>query len=75
MEAAEARFAEMKKHEDDLFADLVAYVREQRHEIEPDTNGATWAKHAKQLATEDPTILDDQKRLLAAGGELAELDQ
>jgi len=66
MEAAEARFAEMKKHEDDLFADLVAYVREQRHEIEPGTNGATWAKHAKQLATEDPTILDDQKRLLAA---------
>jgi hypothetical protein len=28
--------------------------------------GETWARHAKQLAIEDPTILDDQKRLLAA---------
>jgi hypothetical protein len=66
IEAAEARFAEMdKKHYDDLFADLVAYVRDQPHEIEPGTNGETWAKHAKQLAAEDPAILDDQKRLLA----------
>jgi hypothetical protein len=67
IEAAAANFAEMdKKHDDDLFADLVAYVRGQPHKIEPGTNGDTWAKHAKQLAAEDPTILDDQKRLLAA---------
>jgi hypothetical protein len=67
IEAAEARFAEMdKKHDDDLFADLVAYVRDQPHRIKPGTNGETWAKHAKQLAAEDPTILDDQKRLLVA---------
>jgi hypothetical protein len=66
IEAAEARFAEMdKKDDDDLFADLVAYVRDQPHETEPGTNGETWAKHAKRLAAEDPAILDDQKRLLA----------
>ena len=67
MERAEARFAEMdKKHDDVLFAKLVAYVRGQPCEIEPGTNHEAWAKHAKQLAAEDPTILDDQKRLLAA---------
>jgi hypothetical protein len=41
-------------------------VRNQPHEIEPGKIDETWAKHAKQLAAEDPTILDDQKRLLAA---------
>jgi hypothetical protein len=57
MEAAEARLVEMdKKHGDDLFADLVAYVRDQPHEIKPDTVGETWAKHAKQLAAEDPHL-------------------
>jgi hypothetical protein len=67
IEAAEARFAKMeKKHDDDLFADLGAYVRGQPHNITPGTVGETWAKHARQLATEDPTILHDQKRLLAA---------
>jgi hypothetical protein len=66
IQAAENRLAEMdKKHDDDLFANLVAYVGDQPHEIEPGTIGETWAKHAKQLAAEDPTILDDQKRLLA----------
>ena len=65
--ALEASHAEWgKKHDDDLFADLRAYVRGQPHEIAPGTNGETWAKHAKQLATEDPTILD--ARLVAAGG-------
>jgi hypothetical protein len=67
MEAAEARLAEVdKKYEDDLFTDLVAYVRGLPHEIPPHTNRETWAKQAEQLAAEDPTILDDQKRLLAA---------
>jgi hypothetical protein len=67
IEAAEVRFAEMdKKHDDDLFADLGAYVRGQPHNIRPGWVGENWAKHAKELATEDPTILDDQKRLLAA---------
>lgn len=67
MEANEAWFVEsQKKRDDDLFADLIAYVRGQPHEIAPGTNGETWAKHAKQLAAEDPTILDDQNRLLAA---------
>ena len=62
IEADEAWFVERrKKHDDDLFADLVAYVRDQPHGIEPGTNGETWAKHAKQLAAKDPTILDDQK--------------
>jgi hypothetical protein len=65
MEACEARLAEMdKKHDDDLFANLVAYVRGQPNTI-PGTNHETWAKQAMQLAAEDPTILDDQKRLLA----------
>ena len=69
MEAAEARLAEMdKKHEEDLFADLGAYVRGQPHKISPGSVGENWAKHAKQLSTEDPTILNDQKRLLAAVG-------
>jgi len=58
-----------------LFADLAAYVRGQPHKIPPGTIHKTWAEQAKQLAAEDPTILDDQKRLLAARGELAELDQ
>jgi hypothetical protein len=76
IEALEASLAEMnKKHDDDLFADLVAHVRGQPQEIEPGTVGETWATHAKQLAAEDLTILDGQKRLLAARGELAELDQ
>src|SRR6516225_10456353 len=67
MEAVEARLVEMdKKYDDDLFANLAAYVRDQPHEIKPRTNGETCAQHAKQLAAEDPTILDDQKRLLAA---------
>jgi hypothetical protein len=67
IEAAENRLAEMdKKHDDDLFAKLVAYVRDQPHEIEPGTIDETWAEQAMQLAAEDPTILDDQKRLLAA---------
>jgi hypothetical protein len=67
IEAHEAWWAEReKKHDDDLFADLVAYVRDQPHEIVSGTNGEIWAKHAKQLAAEDPIILDDQKRLLAA---------
>ena len=57
IEAVEARLVEMdKKHGDDLFADLVAYVRDQPHEIKPDTVGETWAKHAKQLAAEDPHL-------------------
>jgi len=69
MEAEEAYWVEKdKKHDDDLFADLVAYVRGQPHEFVPGTVGEAWAKHAKQLAAEDPTILDDQKRLLAAVG-------
>jgi hypothetical protein len=67
IEAAEDCLAKMhKKDDDDLFAHLVAYVRDQPHEIEPGTNGEAWAEHAKQLATEDPAILDDQKRLLTA---------
>ena len=67
MEAVEARLVEMdKKYDDDLFANLAAYVRDQPHEIKPRTNGETCAQHAKQLAAEDPTILDDQKRLLVA---------
>jgi len=55
-----------KKYEDDLFGDLRAYVWGQPHEIDSGTNHEMWAKQAKQLAAEDPTILDDQKRLLAA---------
>src|SRR5215472_14611277 len=44
IEAAEARFAEMdKKHDDDLFANLVSYVRDQPHELKPGTNGERWA--------------------------------
>jgi hypothetical protein len=67
IEALEAYWLEMDtKHDDDLFADLVAYVRGQPHKIKPGTNGETWAKHAKRLAIDDPTILDDQNRLLAA---------
>jgi hypothetical protein len=67
LEAGVASFAEYeKKADDDTFANLVAYVRDQPHEIKPGTYGETCAKHAKQLAAEDPTILDDQKRLLAA---------
>jgi hypothetical protein len=67
IEAAEAYWVERdKKEDDDLFADLVAYVQGQPNEIKPGTVGETWAEHAKQLATEDPTILDDQARLLAA---------
>jgi len=66
-EAAEARFAEMdKKQDDNLFVNVVAFVRDQPHDIEPGTIGEAWAEHAKQLAAEDATILDDQKRLLAA---------
>ena len=57
-----------RKHDDDLFVDLVAFVRDQPHGIEPDTIEETWAKHASQLAAEDPTILDDQYRLLVAVG-------
>jgi hypothetical protein len=41
-------------------------VRDQPHEIKHGTNGETCAKRARQLAAEDPTILDDQERLLAA---------
>jgi hypothetical protein len=55
-----------KKHDDDLFAELAAYVRGEPHGIGPGTNGEMWARHAKQLAVEDPTILDDQERLLVA---------
>jgi hypothetical protein len=67
IEADEAWWAEReKKHDDDLFANLGAYVRGQPHNITPGTVGEMWAKHARQLATEDPAILDDQKRLLAA---------
>ena len=67
IEAAEAFFTEMdKKTYDDMFANLVAYVRDQPHEIEPGTVGEIWGERAKQLAAEDPIILDDQKRLLAA---------
>jgi len=67
IEAGVASFAEYEKEaHDDTFANLVAYVRDQPHEIKPGTYGETCAKHAKQLAAEDPTILDDQKRLLAA---------
>src|SRR5262252_7252183 len=47
IEAAENRLAEMdKKGDDDLFANLVAYIRGQPHEIEPGTNHETWAKQA-----------------------------
>jgi hypothetical protein len=60
IEALEAR---EKEYDDDLFAGLVAYVRGQPHEITP---GTALAERAKQLAAEDPTILKDQKRLLAA---------
>jgi hypothetical protein len=67
LEADEAWWAERaKKHDDYFFANLVAYVRDQPHEIKPGTDGEMCAKHAKQLAAEDPAILDDQKRLLAA---------
>jgi hypothetical protein len=67
IEAREARWLkEEKEYEDDLFTNLVAYVRCQPHKIEPGTDYETWATQAKQLAAEDPTILDDQKRLLAA---------
>jgi hypothetical protein len=67
MEAWVARLAEMdKKDDDDTFANLVAYVRDRPHGIKAGRNEEIWAKHAKQLAAEDPTILDDQKRLLAA---------
>jgi hypothetical protein len=67
IEANEAWFVErQKKYEDDLFGDLRAYVWGQPHEIDSGTNHEMWAKQAKQLASEDPTILDDQKRLLAA---------
>jgi hypothetical protein len=67
IEALEASHAEWtKKQDDDLFASLVAYARGQPHKIKPGTNGERWAKHAEQLAAEDPTILDDQNRLLAA---------
>jgi hypothetical protein len=54
-----------KKHDDDLFANIVAYARGQPHKIEPHTIGEAWANQAKQLAAEDPTVLDDEKRLLA----------
>jgi hypothetical protein len=64
----EAIVEQEKKHDDDLFADLGAYVRGQPHEIRPGSGVETLAKHAKQLAAEDPTILDDQKRLLVAVG-------
>jgi hypothetical protein len=65
MEAREAYWVEMdRKHDDDLFANIVAYVRGQPHTIRP--YGETLAEHAKQLAAEDPTILHDQKRLLFA---------
>ena len=50
--------------EDDLYAHLVAYVRGKLRKVAPHLD--RWAKQAKQLAAEDPTILDDQKRLLAA---------
>ena len=67
IEALEASHAEWaKKQENDLFADLVAYVRGQPHEIRPGSVGETWAEHSKQLAAEDPTILHDPKRLVAA---------
>jgi hypothetical protein len=67
MEAGVASFAEYEKEaHDDTFANLVAYVQGQPHKIKPGWVEETWAKHAKQLAAEDPTILDDQKRLLAA---------
>jgi len=67
IEANVASWAEReKKHDDDLFADLVAYVRGQPHKIKSGTNCETWAKQAMQLAAENPTILNDQERLLAA---------
>jgi hypothetical protein len=56
---------EDKEYNDDLFANLVAYVRGQPHNIAPGTYYEDQAKQAMQLAAEDPTILDDQKRLLA----------
>ena len=57
IEAGVASFAEYEKEaHDDTFANLVAYVRDQPHEIKPDTVGETWAKHAKQLAAEDPHL-------------------
>jgi hypothetical protein len=69
MEAVEAYWVEEdKKHDDELFADLGAYVRGLPNKIRPGTDGETWAKHAGKLATEDPTILDDQKRLLVGVG-------
>ena len=67
IEATEAGWAEEdKEYNDDLFANLVAYVRGQPHNIEPGTYDEDQAKQAMQLAAEDPTILDNQKRLLAA---------
>jgi hypothetical protein len=67
IEALEASHIEwVNKHEDDLFASLGAYVRGQPHNITPGTVGEMWATHARRLAAEDPTILDDQNRLLAA---------
>src|SRR6516162_7918948 len=47
LEEAEAPLVEeSKKRDDDLFAKLVAYVRNQPHEIEPGKIDETWAKHA-----------------------------
>ena len=71
-EAAEARFAETdKKADDNLFVNVAAFVRDQPHRIEPGTIDETLAKHVRQLAAEDPTILDDQNRLLVALGDCA----
>jgi hypothetical protein len=66
---AEARvtaFAKMdREYDEKLFADLRAYVWGQPHNIRSGSIGEGYAKHAKDLAAKDPTILDDQPRLLA----------
>jgi hypothetical protein len=69
-EAAEARFGH-KEADDNLFINIVAFVRDQPHHIERDTIDETWANYASQLAAEDPNILDDQYRLLVALGDCA----
>jgi hypothetical protein len=59
LEAREALDLEERKNEDDLFADLAAYVRGQPHKIPPGTIHKTWAEQAKQLAAEDPTTISE----------------
>ena len=55
-----------KRNDDEFYADVCNYVAGKPHDIPAGSVGEGWAKDAKRHAAEDPSIMHDQKRLLAS---------